>query len=498
MYGWHFFRPYPGIQWFNVFNSSIMLINYFKIAWRNLIKSKTFSFINIFGLAAGLTCCMLISIYLLHEFSYDSYQPDAKNVYQLATTFTMNHKDFTLAAVSAPIAATVKKEFPEVRQYTRLMQLETFEDKTMLQYRAPGAAPLSFFESKGFLADSSFFRMFSYHFIEGSSVSALDEPNTIVISEAIAHKLFGNAVAMGKMIHVSSNSNGDHDLMVKGVFRPADRPSHIDGQFFISFAGGDMEAFMRQQENDFLTNNMFTAYLRLAPGTDPAGLNAKFPAFLDKYAGKQMKEMGFEKRQFLVPLQDIHLRTDIPGNLTPPASKTYLYILGSIAIFTLLIACINFMNLATARSAKRSAEVGIRKVLGAVKGLLIGQFLGESVLMSVIAFFLAWAFTVSLLPAFSHVTNRELALSLPAQLPLLAGFLGLAIFTGLLAGIYPAFYLSSFQPAKVLKGKFSNSLAAISLRKGLVVFQFIISVTLIVSSVVINDQMAYLRKTMVL
>ncbi|HEY4290556.1 MAG TPA: ABC transporter permease [Puia sp.] len=470
-----------------------MLINYFKIAWRNLIKSKTFSFINIFGLAAGLTCCMLISIYLLHEFSYDSYQPDGKDVYEMATTFSMNHKDFTMAAVPTPMAATVKKEFPEVRQTTHLLQLSMMEGKTMLQYRVPGGIPISFFESKGFMTDSSFFRMFSYHFIEGAPASALDQPNTIVISEEIAHKLFGNSPALGKMIHVSSGMNGDHDFAVRGVFRPGNKPSHIDGQFFMSLDGGDVEQFMRRQANDFATNNMFVAYLRLAPGTRPAALEAKFPAFLDKYAGKQMKEMGFEKHQFLIPLKDIHLRSDILNPVTPTASRTYLYILGSIAIFTLLIACINFMNLATARSAKRSAEVGIRKVLGAVKGLLIGQFLGESILMSGIAFFLAWGFTVALLPAFSHVTNRELALSLPEQLPLLVGFLGLAIATGLLAGIYPAFYLSSFQPAKVLKGKFSNSLAAISLRKGLVVFQFIISVTLIVASVVINDQMAYLR-----
>jgi putative ABC transport system permease protein len=477
----------------SAFNRSTMLINYFKIAWRNLIKSKTFSFINIFGLAAGLTCCMLISVYLLHEFNYDSYQPGAKDIYEIGTTFSMNHKDFTMANVPAPMAATVKKEFPEVRQYTNLLQLALLEDKTMLQYRVPGGTPLSFFESKGFMTDSSFFRMFSYHFIEGSATSALDGPNSIVISEEISHKLFGGGPAMGKMIHVSSGTNGDHDFAVKGVFRPEAKPSHIDGEFFMSFGGGDVADFMRRQENDFATNNMYIAYLRLSPGTSPAMVEAKFPAFLDKYAGKQMKAMGFEKHQFLVPLRDIHLRSDISSTITPTASKTYLYILGSIAIFTLLIACINFMNLATARSAKRSSEVGIRKVLGAVKGLLIGQFLGESVLMSGIAFFLAWAFTVALLPAFSHVTNRTLALSMPEQLPLLAGFLGLAIFTGLLAGIYPAFYLSSFQPAKVLKGKFSNSLAAISLRKGLVIFQFIISVTLIVASVVINDQMAYLR-----
>jgi len=470
-----------------------MLFNYFKIAWRNMIKSKTFSFINIFGLAAGLTCCMLISIYLLYEFSYDRNQPDVKNVYQMATTFIMNHKDFTLANVPAPMGATVKKEFPQVRQYTRLMQLATFEDKTMLQYRVAGGQPISFYEDKGFLADSSFFRMFSYHFVEGDAATALDAPNTMVISEAVAHKLFGSAAALGKVVHISSGTDGDRDLVVRGVFRPSGEPSHLEANFFLSFGGGGMEDFMRRQENDFATNNMFTVYLRLAPGTNPKTLEAKFPAFLDKYAGKMMKEMGFEKRQFLIPVRDIHLRSDVPGNVTAPVSKAYLYILASIAAFTLLIACINFMNLATARSARRSAEVGVRKVLGAVKGLLIGQFLGESVLMSSIAFFLAWGLTVLLLPLFSEITNRSLSLSLPEHLPLLAGFFGLAVLSGLLAGIYPAFYLSSFQPAKVLKGKFSNSLAAIWLRKGLVVFQFIISVTLIVSTVVINDQMQYMR-----
>jgi len=470
-----------------------MLINYFKIAWRNMIKSKTFSFINIFGLAAGLTCCMLISVYLLYEFSYDRNQPDVKNVYQMATTFIMNHKEFTLASVPAPMGATVKKEFPQVRQYTRLMQLATFEDKTMLQYRVPGGQPISFYEDKGFLADSSFFRMFSYHFIEGNAATALDAPNTMVISEAIAHKLFGSEHALGKVVHISSGTDSDRDVVVKGVFRPSGEPSHLDASFLLSFGGGGMESFMRRQENDFATNNMFTVYLRLTPGTSPKTLETKFPAFLDKYAGKMLKEMGFEKRQFLIPVRDIHLRSDVPGNVTPPVSRAYLYILASIAAFTLLIACINFMNLATARSARRSAEVGVRKVLGAVKGLLIGQFLGESVLMSSIAFFLAWGLTVLLLPLFSEITNRSLSLSLPEHLPLLAAFFGLAVLSGLLAGIYPAFYLSSFQPAKVLKGKFSNSLAAIWLRKGLVVFQFIISVTLIVSTVVINDQMQYMR-----
>jgi putative ABC transport system permease protein len=470
-----------------------MILNYFKIAWRNMMKSKAFSFINIFGLAVGLTCCMLITVYLRYEWSYDSYQKGVKNLYQMATEFTMSGKQFTLAGEPAPMAKTIVKDFPEVQSATRIMQLALFEDKTLLQNKVPGIQLLSFYEDKGFMADSNFFEFFTYPFIEGDPKRALEAPATIVISEEIAHKLFGSSPAINKVIHLSSGTNGDGDYLVTGVFRPVDAPSHIDARFFISFRGGNMEQMMKRQENDFTTNNMFATYLRLRPGASPAVVEAKFPAFLDKYAGKDMKALGLQKRQFIVPVRDIHLRGDVPGNVTPPASKTSLYILASIAAFTLLIACINFMNLATARSAKRSSEVGIRKVLGAVKGSLIGQFLGESVLMSVLAFALAWVLSSLLLPPFSEVTQRHLSLALPEHLPLLLGFLGLAVFAGLLAGVYPAFYLSSFQPAKVLKGKFSNSLAAIWLRKGLVVFQFMISVTLIVATVVINDQMKYLR-----
>jgi putative ABC transport system permease protein len=471
-----------------------MVFNYFKIAWRNLMKRKTFSFINIVGLAAGLSCCMLISIYLRYEWNYDSYQKDVQDMYQVATEFRIaTGKTFTLAATPAPMAEAIRRDFPEVRESTRLLQMAIYEDKTMLQYTVPGAAPLSFYEEKGFLADSNFFHFFTYSFVEGDPARALVAPATIVIDQRIAQKLFGNSPALGKTIRVSSGTNGDHMVTVTGVFRPIDAPSHIDANFFLSMNGGDMEEQIQQSAGDFTTNNVFTTYLRLQPGTTPASVEAKFPAFINKYAGANLRAIGVEKRQLLVPVRDIHLRTDLPGNITAPASKTSLYILASIAVFTLLIACINFMNLATARSAKRSSEVGVRKVLGAVRGSLVRQFLGESVLMSVLSFFLAWMVTVTLLPAFCDITGRNMNLSLPAHLPMLAAFLGLAVFAGLLAGIYPAFYLSSFQPARVLKGKFANSLGALSLRKGLVVFQFIISVTLIVSTVVINDQMRFLR-----
>jgi len=471
-----------------------MLLNFLKIAWRNLMKSKIFSFINIFGLAAGLTCCMLISIYLLHETNYDRYQKDVSRLYQMETGFSFGSgKEEIMPATPWPMATAMQRDFPEIEQTVRIFPLALFEDKTMLQFREGTAIPISFYEDKGFLADSNFFRLFTFPFIEGDPNTALNQPGCIVLSEEIAHKLFGPGPVVGKVIHVSSATNGDHNMTVKGVFRPVNAPTHLEANFFMSMRGGDLENMIRRAENDYTTNNMYVMYVKLRPGADQAALEAKFPSWIDKYAGKDLKSYGYSRRQFLVPVRDLHLRADLDSSVVRTTSKTYLYILGSIAVFTLLIACINFMNLATARSAKRSSEVGIRKVLGAVRGGLITQFLGESMLMSVLSFVLAVGFTILLLPAFNMMTNRQLTFTLSQQLPLLAGFLGLALFAGLIAGLYPAFYLSSFQPAKVLKGKFSNSLAAVSLRKGLVIFQFMISVTLIVSTVVINSQMRYLR-----
>jgi putative ABC transport system permease protein len=468
-----------------------MLKSYIKIAWRNLMKNKTFSFINVFGLSIGLTCCLLISLYIYHELSYDSYHTQGDNVYQLGTTFVRKGKEDRTANTPAPMAKTMQQEFPEIVETARI--LSTFaEDKTLIQYSSAGKQPKSFYETKGFLADSTFFRLFTYHFKEGNPATALNEPRTVVISEEIAKKLFGNEPALDKMIHISSSTNGDNDFRITGVFKPSRIPSHIDARFFMSLKGGDMEEYISAR-TDLASNNMFFTYLLLKPGTDAASLERKFPAFIEKYAGADLKAMGFNKKQFLTSLKDIHLRSNISRNVSPPGSMTYLYILASIALFTLLIACINFMNLSTARSSKRSAEVGVRKVLGAEKQALIRQFLGESLLMAFIAFAFALLITQLLLPVFGQIADKDLSFSVAEHTMLFAGFLVLAIITGLLAGSYPAFYLSSFKPVKVLKGKFTNSLAAVSLRKGLVVFQFFISVVLIVASVVIYNQMQYLR-----
>src|SRR5690348_2874052 len=492
------------VEWFNCchFQPSnnitikrfLMLRNYFKTAWRNLMKNKIFSFINILGLSVGLTCCMLIALYIIRETSYDAYQKNASTIYQLGTEFTGLGNFQKLPNTPAAMGEMMKQQFPEIKQTTRLGRLFS-EDKTLLQYQPKTGGELkSFYETKGYLADSTFFRMFTYNFTEGNPATALSNPNTVVINEDIAKKLFGNQPALDKVIHISSSTNGDHDFLVTGVFKPINKPSHIDGRFFMSMMGGNIADFIKQAGANLANNNMYFTYLQLNPGADAKKLASKFPPFIEKYAGKDLKANGFYRKQFLVPLTKIHLDEDVKNNVTQGGSKTYLYILASIAFFTLLIACINFMNLATAQSSKRSAEVGVRKVLGAEKKSLITQFLGESVLMSLLAFIIAIVFTELLLPAFNAVSARNLSLTFSNNILLLSGFLLLALITGLLAGSYPAFYLSSFRPIKVLKGKFSNSLAAISLRKGLVVFQFIISIVLIIASVVIAKQMNYLQQ----
>jgi len=457
-----------------------------------MVKNKVFSFINIMGLTIGLTSCMLITIYILNEISYDRYQENGKDIYQIGTTFIQQGKELNMPITPAPMAQAMQMDFPEIKTTTRLMGLFA-EDKTLMQYNDKNGESKSFYETKGYLADSTFFRMFTYKFIEGIPATALNNPNSIVLSEEISKKIFGNQQALNKIIHISSSSNGDYDFMVTGVFRPSARPSHIDSRFFLSMKGGDIEQYIARNGTSFATNNMFFTYLQLKPGSDTKNMVAKFPAFIDKYAGKDLKAMGFGKKQFLIALKDIHLRSGMANNVSPSGSMTYIYILGSIALFILLIACINFMNLSTARSTKRSAEVGIRKVLGAEKGALVRQFLGESVFISFIAFVFAFAITELLLPAFSSIAGKNLFMTFPSDTPVIVSFFFLSVFAGLLAGSYPAFYLSSFKPIKVLKGKFSNSLAAVSLRKGLVIFQFVISVVLIIASVVISKQMKYLR-----
>jgi putative ABC transport system permease protein len=367
------------------------------------------------------------------------------------------------------------------------------ENKTLLQYTHTDGSFISLYETKGSAADSSWLTLFDYHLLEGDRTTALAQPNSIVISAVLAKKLFGAGAALNRTLRVSSSLNGTHDCRITGVYQPGDDPSHADPGFILSFWGGAIEERMKRDGTNMAFDNMYTTYVLLKPGADAKSLEKKFPAFIEKYAGKDLREAGFWRKDFLLPVTSIHLHAAML-EMTPTGNSTYLYILGSVAGFILLLACINFMNLSTARSHRRSAEVGVRKVLGAQKAALIGQFLGESIGMAVIAFLLALGLVWVGLSRFESISGGSLRLPASARLTFFGTFAFLSLFTGLLAGSYPAFYLSAFKPVAVLKGRYANSLAGRSLRQVLVVFQFTISVTLIIVTLVIADQLHFLQR----
>jgi putative ABC transport system permease protein len=466
-----------------MFKNSPMAIT-IKIAFRNLKRSKAFSFINIFGLAIGLASCMLIMLYIFDESSYDTQHKDVDNLYRIAT---ISNKGDNWAAEAAPLAMAVKTNLPEVEQSTRLM---TFPDiaKMLIKYN-DGNDQKHFFETNGYYVDSTFFQLFTYDFIYGNSVTALQEPNSIVISQKMSQQFFGNADPVGKAVLINTPF-GEFNYTVKAVFDNSKYKSHIPANYFLSMRNNDMWNWV-QQQTTLVGNNVFFTYVKLRPGTSAKSFEKKLQAFFEQQAGADMKAMGFHNKLFLQPVKDIYLHSSLGNEIASNGNIIYLYILGSIAAFILLIACINFMNLSTARSQKRAKEVGVRKVIGAKRSTLVWQFLGESFMMCVIALFIALALVVVLLPYFNSLTQKTIHFS--DEPSLLFWITGLTLLTGLLAGLYPAFYLSAFKPISVLKGKIINSFSAIALRKGLVIFQFIVSVCLIVAAIVIWQQLDYLK-----
>ncbi|GAB3175453.1 ABC transporter permease [Telluribacter humicola] len=470
-----------------------MIKNYLKIAWRNIIRNKTFSAINILGLAVGLTCCMLLLLYIRSELSYDKHHEHADNLYLLGLKSVIGQSAGREFATSpAPYAPTLKSEYPEIEETTRLFAPE---NKALLQVREQGKQILSLYESRGYQVDSNFFNLFSYEFVEGNAASALADRNSVVLSEEVAQKLFGAGPVLDKTVRIVGDLGLGEEFKVTGVYRDASARSHIDARFFVPIYAGGIGNFLREGQLDFANNNMFITYLRLRPGTEPAQLMQKLPAFVEKYARADLKQYGFDVALQLISVKDLHLYDQFQSVITPTNTTTYLYILASIAIFTLLIACINFMNLSTARSARRAAEVGVRKVMGAQKFALVRQFLGESMVLTLLALVIALLLVLLLLPVFNQLTDKQLHFNELLQPSILLTFLGLALLTGFIAGSYPAFYLSLFNPALVLKGKFTNTLSAVALRRSLVVFQFVVSVGLVLATFVIQEQMKYLRTT---
>lgn len=465
-----------------------MIKNYFKIAFRSLSRNKVFSFINIFGLATGLATCILIMLYIFSELGYDLHK-DAGRLFRItssASTQIGSVVEKPWAGSCGPLAWGIKTDLPEVEEVTRLLKFPTL-DKMLLKYEQ-GKEMKQFYETNGYYVDSTFFRMFTYDFKYGNVNTALNEPNSIVLSETVAGKLFANENPIGKSINIGM-PYGNFNYTVKGVFKDAGIKSHIPAHFYLSMRNGDIGGWADNQTN-WATNNIFHTYVKLKAGVDPKSFAKKLDPFFDHRGGTDSKAMGISRKLFLQSVPDIYLHSDLDGEIAPNGNATYLYILGSIALFVLVIACINFMNLSTARSGKRAKEVGVRKVMGAEKQSLIMQFLGESVTMSCLALVLAILISWMILPLFNNVTQKTLQLF---ENPLMwLWVIALTLFTGIISGLYPAFYLSSFKPISVLKGKLLNNFSATAIRKGLVVFQFTISICLVLGAFVIIRQLHYL------
>jgi putative ABC transport system permease protein len=462
-----------------------MFKNFFRITIRNIFRQKVYSIINIAGLAIGIACSIIITAFILNELSYDKFHEKADRIYRLILDGKIGEEEMLSAWTAVPIAAALVQEFPEVVATTRLEEWDNmlirYEDKTFL-------------EDKFLWADSTFFQIFSFNLKEGDPAQVLNEPRKIVVSENMAKKYFGSEDPVGKTLKVFSDTT---HYLVTGVFENVPVNSHIDFDFVASYTSLD-----KAKSTEWTSNNLCT-YMLLAEGADWKALQDKMPYLVKKYVGPEVQQyIGVSVEEWeaagnrygydLEPLTRIHLDSDIQQPFRQPNDKTYIYIFSVIAIFIIVIACINFMNLATARSAGRSREVGMRKVAGSDKGLLVRQFLLESLVLTFIALIIGIILVELLLPYFNNLVNLELSIDYFGKWFIIPGLILLGLIVGLLSGSYPAFFLASFKPVAVLSGKLEKGSGGSMLRSILVIIQFGISVFIIVGTIVIFQQLSFM------
>lgn len=464
-----------------------MLTNYFKLAFRNILKHKFFSAINIFGMSIGITACLLIMLYLIDELSYDRFHADADRIYQVGLHARISDQDILSTNTPPPMAERFVAEIPGIQSATRLARFWGTPSMRVDE--------VSFMEEKVFHADSNFFEFFSFKLIEGDPRTVLTEPNTVVLTETIARKYFGQESALGKLITIG----GYKTFTVTGVAEDAPRNSHFIFKALISAASAD------QMQRPIWLNNFLFTYIKLEPNTAIADVEAKFPEMILKYVGPEverlmgvsMSEMGQDENAFGYPttaLTDIHLRAKTRDGLEPGGNILYVYCFTGVGIFIILIACINFMNLSTARSAGRAKEVGLRKTLGSLRSQMIRQFLAESMLFSAIAVVLAMALCYMLLPYFNLLAGKQLGMDTLLHPVFMISVVALVVLVGVIAGSYPAFYLTSFSVVDVLKGRIRAGMKSRGVRSGLVVFQFALSIFLIIFTAIVYQQIDFMQK----
>ena len=462
-----------------------MFRNYLKTAFRTLRKNVGFTVINILGLALGLATCLMIVLYVADELSYDRFNDKASRTYRVNEDLKFGENNVQYAVAMPPLAQTLKTDFPEVEETTRLKTAGGFHVKKGSE---------SILEYSTVFADPSVFNVFSLPMINGNAATALKEPNTVVLTETAAKKYFNSTNVVGKSLTIDNNQL----LKVTGVIKDLPKQSHFNFDFFVSMA-----TWPDSRSTEWLRSD-YNTYVVLKPGTDYKVFEKKLPAFLKKYSEAQMQVAlhvniaDFEKSgsHFLLnltPLTEIHLNSNRTGELGSNSSVQYVYIFSAIAAFILIIAGINFMNLSTARSSNRAREVGVRKVLGSPRKYLIAQFLTESVLVTLAAAVIAFFAVLLLLPMFNQVAGKELVVGSQTLTWLLPALLAIVLVVGFAAGSYPAFFLSAFQPINVLSGKLAGGFKGSRLRSVLVVFQFSISIFLIIGTIVIYNQLNYIQ-----
>lgn len=466
-----------------------MFRNNLKIALRSLFKQKVYTSINVAGLAVGIASCLLIMLYVQHEFSYDKFFQDHERIYRMVLERKYPNHSTYYAIIPHSFEGIINKEFPEVEATTNVFGFNNFT----LSYKNERDEVKQFDEEFVLASDTSFLRMFSFTLLKGDRNTALAQANEIVITQALAQRYFGNEECIGKIL-----TAGEQSFKVIGLLESLPENSHFKFSAIVSIS---TYPFARRE--NFTSFSVFT-YLKLRQGATPENVEAKMPAVVDKYAAAQIErnlgkswadytKEGNGYRYFLQSVQSIHLNPiNLEGQMKSPGNNTSVYIMIAVAVLILIIACINFMNLATARSAERSKEVGVRKVMGSFRQQLINQFLTESFILSFVGVLLAVLMLYGLLPYFNELTGKQL--TLPFTFSSVSVVLAIALLVGLLAGSYPAFILSSFNPVIVLKGKFTGSQSGKWIRNGLVVFQFWISIMLIIGTLVIQKQMKFMSE----
>ncbi len=463
-----------------------MLKNYFKVALRNIFRQKAYAFINISGLAIGICCCLLIVSYVLDELSYDNFHPDTEQTFRIALDRKFPDNQFMYARSPVPMGPTVAREIPEVTAATRMFN--TFGSLTF-QYED------RYFDERNVIAvDSNFFDFFGVELLAGDPETALNDPNSLIITEAMATKYFGKEEALGKQLEIQNIGQ----MMVRGVARQMPSNAHFHFDFLFS-----LNTMPGLYNNQFWGGYTLYNYVKMAPES-VAEVENKLMPLLQRYmepqiqsvlgiSWQQYEEAGNAHRYFFQPVNDIHLHSALQWELEPNGSLSTVYLFAGISAFILLIACINFINLSTARSANRAKEVGMRKVLGAIKGQLVIQFLMESVLMCLLALALAIGMTALILPFFNELSGKLIVMQdflSPLVLLILISF---ALVLGIVAGLYPAVFLSAFKPVVVLKGRLKGGAKNSWLRNGLVIFQFAVSIVLVIGTMVIYQQLQFLN-----